>query len=129
MDQATKGRTKAAALDWSRLRPRLTRRLLRQITDRIVQEFGPRKVVLFGSHAYGTPGIYSDVDLLVIMDSDEPMAKRMSKVAAAAHVPFLPMDVLVYTPDEIEDRLVKKDFFVDEILAKGEVLYEDEPGR
>ena len=128
MDQAPKGGTGAAVLDWSELRPRLTRSLLRQITNRIVQEFGPRKVVLFGSHAYGAPGVHSDVDLLVIMDSDEPMAKRMSKVAAAAQVPFLPMDVLVYTPDEIEDRLVKKDFFVDEILTKGEVLYEDESG-
>ena len=45
----------------------VTEELLRQITQRIVEEFTPEKVILFGSHAWGKPHRDSDVDLLVMM--------------------------------------------------------------
>lgn len=113
--------------DWADLRPPLTDALLADITRQIVERFQPDKVVLFGSYAYGEPHIYSDVDLLVVMDSDEPMAKRMMRVAEVAEVPFLPMDIIVRTPAEIEERLAIGDFFIAEILEKGKVLYQREP--
>ena len=58
--------------DWAALRPPVTEALLAGITQRIVEKFQPYKVVLFGSYAYGAPDLDSDVDLLVVMDSDEP---------------------------------------------------------
>ena len=85
-------------------------------------------MVLFGSYAYGTPNIHSDVDLLVAMDSDEFEAKRMMRVSEVARVPFLAMDVLVCTPAEIEERLRIGDFFVKEMLDKGKVLYQSGTG-
>jgi predicted nucleotidyltransferase len=114
----------AATVDWAALRPAVTEALLEEITQRIVQKFQPHKIVLFGSYAYGKPDLNSDVDLLVVMDSDETMAQRIMRVAEAAHVPFLPMDVLVYTPAEVEERLAKGDFFISAILAKGKVVYQ-----
>lgn len=112
--------------DWAALRPPVTDTLLSNITQRTVEKFQPDRVLLFGSYAYGTPDIYSDVDLLVVMDSDEPMAQRIRQVLEVAEVPFLPMDVIVRTSAEIKERLAMGDFFIAEILEKGKVLYQRE---
>jgi len=114
----------AKPVEWADLRPEVTEELLADMTRRIVEAFHPYKVILFGSYAYGTPHIYSDVDLLVIMDSEERMLKRIGCVRPVAKVDFLPMDVLVLTPDELETRLAMGDHFYKEILAKGKVLYQ-----
>lgn len=120
-----KGKEKVTSTipDWATLRPPVTDALLADITWRIVEKFQPHKVVLFGSYAYGTPDLDSDVDLLVVLDSDEPMAQRIRRVTEVAKVRFLPMDVLVRTPAEIAERLAMGDFFMAEILEKGKVLY------
>ena len=57
------------------------------------------------------------------------MAQRIRRVAEVAHMRFLPMDVLVYTPAEIEERLAIGDFFIDEILTNGKVLYQHDSGE
>ena len=118
-----------AVLDWAALRPPVTEALLEEICRRIVDAFQPEKVVLFGSHAGGEPTLDSDVDLLVVMESDKPMAQRIMRVAEAAQVRFLPMDLLVYAPGEIEKRLAKGDCCITEILAKGRVQYQRDCGR
>jgi len=112
--------------DWATLRPPVTDKLLADITRRIVEKLQPHKVVLFGSYAYGTPDLDSEVDLLVVMDSDESMAQRMRRVTEVAKVRFLPMDVIVRTPAEMVERLAMGDFFLAEILEKGKVLYHSE---
>ena len=81
---------------------------------------------LFGSYASGKPNLESDVDLLVIMDSNESMVQRMRRVLQVAKVRFLPMDVMVRTPAEITERLAMGDFFLSEILTKGRILYQRE---
>ena len=113
--------------DWAALRPPVTEALLAGITQRIVEKFQPYQVVLFGSYAYGAPDLDSDVDLLVVMDSDEPMAQRIRRVTEVAKVRFLPMDVIVRTPAEMAERLAMGDFFLADILEKGKVLYHREP--
>src|SRR5262249_11572268 len=128
MSRTASDKAKTTIPDWAALRPPVTDALLAEITCRIVEQFQPHKVVLFGSYAAGTPDLNSDVDLLVVMDSDESMAKRIMRVAAVAEVRFLPMDVLVYTPTEVEERLAKGDPFIAEVLAKGRVLYQRDGG-
>ena len=44
-------------------------RLISDITDRLVKEFNPEGIFLFGSHVWGTPNADSDLDLLVILSS------------------------------------------------------------
>ena len=114
-------------IDWLSLRPQVTEALLLDITQRIVERFQPYQIILFGSYAYGEPNADSDVDLLVVMDSDELVAQRITRVAEVAQVRFLPMDLLVLTPHEIEDRLAKGDFFITDVLTKGKVLYSHDP--
>ena len=66
----------------------------------------------------------SDVDLLVVMESNERPAARSAAIAKALlDIPF-PIDILVRTPDEIRHRLEIGDYFIREIVERGEVLYE-----
>ena len=109
---------------WEKLRPRVTDELLGNITRRIVARFHPEKIILFGSHAWGKPHVYSDLDLLVLMDSEKAMVDRMVDVSGEAEVRFLPMDVLVVTPAELRARLELGDSFYHNILNRGRILYE-----
>jgi predicted nucleotidyltransferase len=123
MSRAVETSQSRPVTDWATLRPEVTEELLQGITQRIVEAFHPHKIILFGSYAYGTPHKDSDVDLFVIMDSDDTMHDRIVKVYPIAKVPFLPMDVIVRTPEEVETRVAMGDFFVIEILEKGRILY------
>jgi predicted nucleotidyltransferase len=80
--------TSNPVLPWEQRRPEVTDELLSDITRRIVDAFHPYKIILFGSYAYGKPHIYSDVDLFVIMDSEERMVPRIRRVSEVAHVDF-----------------------------------------
>jgi len=114
----------SADLEWSAVRPRVTKRLLGQIASRIAERFHPEKIILFGSYANGRPTLDSDVDLLVVMQSEEPLFPRIRRVAEVAQVPYLPMDVIVRTPVEVAERLAMGDSFLAGILEKGTVLYD-----
>jgi uncharacterized protein len=103
---------------------RVSRRQIDAVVRKIVDEFNPEKIILFGSYAYGKPTMDSDVDLLVVMESDESPVRRSIKVVRKLlDVPF-PMDVLVRTPQEILRRLNMQDYFFQEIVQQGRVLYE-----
>ena len=97
---------------------------LKDVTDRIVEAFDPDRIIIFGSHAYGQPTPDSDVDLLIIMDSDERPAARTAQVSRALRPRPFPMDILVRNPDEIERRLEMGDYFIRQVLEQGRVIYE-----
>jgi len=103
---------------------RVTRKQINAVVQKIVAEFNPEKVILFGSYAYGKPNIDSDVDMLVVMESDERPAKRTARVIGVVHGKTFPMDLIVRTPAEIAHRLAIGDFFIEEIVGMGKVLYE-----
>jgi len=111
-------------INWKDLRPKVTETLLMDITKRIAENFHPEKVILFGSYAYGKPTIESDVDLLVIMESDDRPAKRSARVMSTCCPRHLGMDLIAITSEELEKRLAGFDPFLEEILNKGRVLYE-----
>ena len=76
--------------------------MLREIVDRIVRGFSPRKIILFGSRARGTPAADSDVDLVVV--TDRPGSRRQQAVAidlALADI-RVAKDVLVVGLEELE---------------------------
>lgn len=97
---------------------------LAPVVDRIVYELNPEKIILFGSYAYGTPTADSDVDLLVIMESDKQGSDRSWQVARLLIPRPFPVDILVRTPAEVEQALEQGDFFIREIVTQGKVLYE-----
>ena len=92
--------------------------------QRIVRELNPEKIVLFGSYAYGAPTPHSDVDLLVILDTKDSLKERSWAVSRLLLPRPFPVDILVKTPEEVEKALAAGDFFLQEILSRGKVLYE-----
>jgi predicted nucleotidyltransferase len=97
---------------------------LPEAVARIVHELHPEKIILFGSCAYGTPTRDSDVDLLVIMQTQAKGADRSWAVSRLLIPRPFPVDILVKTPQEVQLALEKGDFFIREILTRGRVLYE-----
>jgi predicted nucleotidyltransferase len=108
----------------SDLEPRVTPAVLETISRKIAEAFRPERIILFGSHAYGTPSPDSDVDLLVIMNSRERPAERSARVVRVCRPRYVALDVMVRTPEEIANRLKGFDPFLEEILSRGKVLYE-----
>lgn len=102
----------------------VTEEILAEIVRRIVVAFDPEKIILFGSYAYGMPSPDSDVDLLVIQKTN---LRRVERTVAISELilprPF-PVDILVKTPTEIQQALRNHDPFIQEILSRGRVLYE-----
>ena len=97
---------------------------LNEVAKRLVEAFDPQRIILFGSHACGQASPDSDVDLLIVMESDERPAARASRVSRLLRPRPFPMDLLVRTPREIKRRLEMEDQFIREILENGRVLYE-----
>lgn len=96
---------------------------IHELTARIVQEFRPERIILFGSYAYGTPTRESDVDLLVILHCEGKQARKAVEILNTID-PKIPVDLLVRTPEQVQQRLAWKDFFLQEIMEKGKSLYE-----
>ncbi len=102
---------------------RVTRKQIDAVVQKIVQEFHPEKVILFGSYAYGKPNVDSDVDLLIVAESTERPAQRATRAYRVVHGKTFPMDIIVRTPDELARRLASGDPFIREIVERGRVLY------
>ncbi|MBM4035004.1 MAG: nucleotidyltransferase domain-containing protein [Planctomycetes bacterium] len=96
---------------------------IKAIVRQIVSRFHPQKVILFGSYAYGEPTPHSDVDLLVIMETDENPLRTAGRVSAAIPHPF-PIDILVETPRYFAEALAENDLFETKVVREGIVLYE-----
>jgi predicted nucleotidyltransferase len=102
----------------------ISMRLIRRYARAIAEEFCPDKIILFGSHAYGTPHADSDVDLLVVMPSRDRHAQAV-RILWRLAAPF-PLDLLVRTPHDIGWRLKEGESFMTTVVSKGKVLYEKE---
>jgi predicted nucleotidyltransferase len=95
---------------------------IQKVADQIAERFHPEKVILFGSHAYGTPAPDSDVDLMVVMDTDDPM-HTAGLISAGIDHPFS-MDILVYRPSDMAEYLQEGAIFATRVMTKGKILYE-----
>ena len=96
---------------------------LKDFAAKIVKAVSPDKIVLFGSYADGTPTEDSDIDLLVILESDQPKHKRIQAIRKVLRPLPFPVDFVVYTPDEIRRYEMDKGTFVHHVLSNGRVLY------
>ena len=93
------------------------------LIERIVQAYHPERIVLFGSYAYGTPTVDSDVDLLVVLPFEGKGARKAVEILDTVH-PEFPVDLLVRTPEQVRQRLAWNDFFLREVIERGKILYE-----
>jgi len=99
------------------------RQQIQGFVKQVVARFHPQRIILFGSYAYGKPTPDSDVDLLVIMAHRGHPAMQAAEIRKAVRAGF-PMDLIVRSPREIRRRLDKGDFFIREIMERGQALHE-----
>jgi predicted nucleotidyltransferase len=104
--------------------PAVVQEKIQEMVGRIVAQFAPEKIVLFGSYARGTAGPDSDVDLLVI----KPVtgSRRAERVAmrTALRGMGIAKDIVLVTPEEAEESGELVGTVVRPALREGKVLYE-----
>jgi predicted nucleotidyltransferase len=84
----------------------------------------PTPILVFGSYAYGRPTEKSDIDILIIMETNKREIERMVSVNKPLRDYYkkIDLDILVKTPAEVKHRLEIGDPFIGEIMSKGKVL-------
>ncbi len=100
-------------------------KIISEVVDKIKNEYQPEKIILFGSYAYGKPNNDSDLDLFIVKDTEKRRPERFVEVSKIVHDSQggIYISPLVYTPDEVEERLALGDQFLEEVFTKGEILY------
>lgn len=100
--------------------------ILSEIIEKLKRDYKPLRITLFGSYAYGNPTEDSDIDLLILKETKNRRVDRFVLVKRIIYNPNckIPISPLVYTPEELEERLRIGDDFFKEIIQKGVVLYE-----
>lgn len=96
---------------------------INRMVRRIARRFAPDKIILFGSHARGTPGPDSDVDLLVVMPVQGSKREKQIEIGVALHDIRIPKDIVVATPDEVRRRKDIVGTIIRPALREGRVLY------
>lgn len=104
------------------------RKVILDIAERIKKNYNPDKIILFGSYAYGKPTRDSDIDMLIVKETKKRSMDRWFTLKKLCQDPNrgIPFSPLVFTPKELDYRLSLGDQFIEEILEKGQILYERE---
>lgn len=97
---------------------------LEEAVRRIIDNFNPEKIILFGSYAYGQPSADSDLDLMVIMNTDEKPHKRAVPLRKALKGIGIPKDIIVKTPEEFESFKDIVGTIIYPAAHRGRLLYE-----
>jgi len=98
-------------------------RQIRRYCNAIAREFNPERILVFGSYAHGSPTPDSDVDVMVIMPPTRSRVRPSLQIRRRISAGF-PVDILVRTPREIDQRLRSGDSFITEVMSRGKVVYE-----
>jgi uncharacterized protein len=102
--------------------PNVPMSAIRRFARQVAERFQPDKIILFGSYAYGKPHRDSDVDILVVMPARDETSRAV-RIRSATDHPF-PLDLIVRTPENLRWRLEEGNWFLQEISARGKILYE-----
>lgn len=98
--------------------------IVNSVIDGIIHNYSPDRIIVFGSYARGNPNRDSDLDLLIIKDTDEPRINRARAVRQLFNPQPCPMDILVYTPLEYQKLLKFKSLIPYIATKEGVIVYE-----
>ena len=102
----------------------INKELLDEIVQKILVVTEPEKIILFGSYARGDATEESDLDLLIIQESNLPRHKRNTPIRLALMDIFMSKDIVVYTPEEVDEWKSASMSFIATVLREGKILYE-----
>ena len=98
--------------------------ILKEAITRLVRTYSPLKIIVFGSYAWGTPTLESDIDVLVIVEkSDQKGYQRSIAGDMALRGLDIDRDILVYTQEEFEERAQSKSSLLYKIKQEGKCVY------
>jgi uncharacterized protein len=96
----------------------------KELVKRLVEEFQPEAIYLFGSYAWGTPGVGSDIDLMVIVqESEQTPSRRSARAHRSLRGLLVPVDILVKTLDEFNRYRSVYASLESQVAEKGKLLY------
>jgi len=99
--------------------------IINKMVQRLVKEFSPEKIILFGSYAWGNPDTNSDIDLFIIVsESDDSPAQRAIRAHRCLRGLNIPKDILVKTRQEVEKFIRVYASLEAQVLDEGKILYE-----
>lgn len=101
-----------------------TEKQIKSIIKTIVLNYNPNKIWLFGSYSNKTHNKNSDIDLLIIKDTDIKASKRASEVHRLFNPYLFDLDILIYTPDEFENQKNIINSIAYFINREGKIIYE-----
>lgn len=101
------------------------KKVIKTISSKIQEQYRPKKIILFGSYAWGKPNRHSDIDLFIIKETKARHIDRSVEIRRILDEEngMFALDPIVYTPKETRRRLRMGDPFIKKIMTKGEVLY------
>ncbi len=79
-------------------------KMLQDIARRIVPRFQPQRIILFGSHARGQANSDSDIDLLIVMDTESSNRSKANEIDLMLADRTMPVDIMVLTPEQYEQQ-------------------------
>jgi len=104
-------------------RKRIPQDVIDNLIVEIAKTFKPQRIILFGSYASGNPRPESDIDLLVVIEEERKGERQSLAIRRHLGVMF-GLDIIVYSPEKLEERVQKGDWFLREVLDTGKVVYE-----
>lgn len=96
---------------------------IEEIKERLIRAYDPESIILYGSQASGKATEKSDIDILIMKDTkDRPIDRRIlvEKILADRAVP---LDIVVYTPQEMSYLFSIGSPFIEEVIESGRVLH------
>ncbi len=96
---------------------------IEEIKERLIEAYDPETIILFGSQARGVASESSDIDLLILKDTDERPIDRRIRVEKVLSDRAIPLDIFVYTPREITYLYSLGSPFIEEVVTTGKVLH------
>jgi predicted nucleotidyltransferase len=97
---------------------------IREAFEPVLMKTGAAKAIVFGSYARGQADEYSDLDLIIVADTDLPFFKRHTEYSGVYEVWHKGLDMLIYTPGEFSQMVSEHNRFVERALEEGVVIYE-----
>lgn len=97
---------------------------INDIVYKIAAKFNPDKIILIGSYASGNPHKDSDIDLIIIKDTDLPRHRRSFDIQKFLIGANIPIDILVYTKNEFDKEVSEKYSFINSAIRTSKIVYE-----